>query len=75
MEARPRLYLCEDGNGVEKVVGINHDGELFEAVRNLLNGSEFAGACFSHDGRFLFVNIQSPGLTCVIRGNWRSGQR
>jgi uncharacterized protein len=70
-----RIYLCEDGNGVEKVVGLNSDGEMFEAARNLLNSSEFAGSCFSHDGRFMFVNIQSPGLTCVVRGNWRQGQR
>jgi secreted PhoX family phosphatase len=70
-----RLYLCEDGSGLEKVVGVNHDGELFEAVHNVLNGSEFAGACFSHDGRFMFINLQDPGLTCVIRGNWRKGQR
>jgi hypothetical protein len=69
-----RLYLCEDGSGVEKVVGVNRAGELFEAVRNELNGSEFAGACFSYDGRFMFLNIQSPGLTCVIRGNWLQGQ-
>lgn len=70
-----RVYLCEDGSGVEKVVGLNADGELFEAARNVLNDSEFAGSCFSHDGRFMFVNIQSPGLTCVVRGNWRKGQR
>jgi uncharacterized repeat protein (TIGR03803 family) len=69
-----RLYLCEDGSGVEKVVGVNRAGELFEAVRNELNESEFAGACFSHDGRFMFLNIQDPGLTCVIRGNWRQGR-
>ena len=69
-----RLYLCEDGSGIEKVVGVNQKGELFEVARNLLNGNEFAGACFSHDGRFMFVNIQGPGLTCVIRGNWRQGQ-
>jgi len=70
-----RLYLCEDGSGVEKVVGINRAGELFEVMRNELNGSEFCGACFSPDGRFMFVNIQSPGITCVVRGNWREGRR
>jgi uncharacterized repeat protein (TIGR03803 family) len=70
-----RLYLCEDGSGVEKVVGVNRAGELFEAVRNELNDSEFAGACFSPDGRFMFLNVQSPGLTCVIRGNWLQGVR
>jgi uncharacterized protein len=70
-----RLYLCEDGSGVEKVVGVNHDGELYEVARNTLNSSEFAGSCFSHNGRFFFVNLQSPGLTCVIEGPWRKGQR
>lgn len=69
-----RLYLCEDGSGIEKVVGINRAGEVFEVLRNELNDSEFAGACFSHDGRFMFVNIQSPGLTCVVRGQWRMGR-
>ena len=70
-----RLYVCEDGSGVEKVVGVGLDGELYEVAINLLNGSEFAGACFSHDGRFMFVSLQSPGLTLVIRGNWRKGRR
>lgn len=69
-----RLYLCEDGSGVEKIVGVSHSGQLFEVARNELNANEFAGACFSHDGRFMFVNIQGPGLTCVIRGEWRKGQ-
>ena len=70
-----RLYLCEDGSGVEKVVGVNAAGELFEAVRNVFNTSEFAGVCFSHNGRFMFVNAQSPGLTFVISGSWRQGRR
>lgn len=75
-----RLYLNEDGGGVEKVVGVNFDGELYEVARNVIggdlgNGSEFCGSCFSHDGRFMFLNIQSPGLTAVVRGPWRKGQR
>lgn len=70
-----RVYLCEDGSGVEKVVGVNQSGELYEVARNTLNDSEFAGACFSHCGRFMFVSAQSPGLTYVIRGNWRMGRR
>jgi hypothetical protein len=70
-----RLYLCEDGSGIEKIVGVSHSGQVFEVARNELNGSEFAGACFSPDGRFMFVNIQGPGLTCVIRGPWLEGRR
>jgi secreted PhoX family phosphatase len=36
-------------------------------------GSEFAGACYSPDGKWLFVNIQSPGITFAITGPWGSG--
>ena len=53
---------------------MNSDGSLYMAVMNNFNTSEFCGACFSHDGRFMFVNIQSPGLTLVIEGPWRKGQ-
>jgi secreted PhoX family phosphatase len=70
-----RLYLCEDGSAGDHIVGVNADGELFMTARNVFNDSEFCGACFSHDGRFMFVNIQSPGLTLVIEGPWRKGQR
>ena len=34
--------------------------------------SEFAGATFSPDGTWLFVNIQVPGITCAITGDWSS---
>ena len=34
--------------------------------------SEFAGPTFSPDGQWLFVNIQVPGITCAITGNWGS---
>ena len=34
--------------------------------------SEFAGPTFSPDGEWLFVNIQVPGITCAITGDWGS---
>ncbi len=34
---------------------------------------EFAGACYSPDGKWLFVNIQTPGITFAITGPWGSG--
>jgi secreted PhoX family phosphatase len=34
--------------------------------------SEFAGPRFSQDGTWLFVNIQVPGITCAITGDWES---
>lgn len=35
-----------------------------------LGRSEFAGPRFSPDGEWLFVNIQVPGITCAIKGDW-----
>ena len=35
-------------------------------------GSEWAGATFSPDGKTLFVNIQSPGVTFAIDGPWEA---
>jgi uncharacterized repeat protein (TIGR03803 family) len=32
--------------------------------------SEWAGACFSADGRWMFVNIYNPGVTLAITGPW-----
>jgi len=34
--------------------------------------SEWAGATFSPDGKTLFVNIQSPGVTFAITGPWEA---
>ena len=83
---RGGLVLCEDGGGEEFVHGLTVDGEIFQFVKNnvVLNGerngfvgdfrgSEFAGACYSPDTKWLFVNIQSPGITFAITGPWDSG--
>jgi secreted PhoX family phosphatase len=69
-----RLYVFEDGDGGNNIVGVNASGELYRVAENRINDSEFAGGCFSHNGRFLFVNIQTPGITLVIEGPWRKGQ-
>jgi hypothetical protein len=36
-------------------------------------GSEWAGATFSHDGAWLFLNVYSPGFTVAITGPWAEG--
>jgi len=64
------LFICEDGEGEQFVVGITLQGELYDFARNAINESEFAGACFSPDGRTMFVNIQDPGITFAIWGPW-----
>lgn len=63
------LYLCEDGSGEQFVVGVDQQGNLFPFARNNYNTSEFAGACFSPDGRFMFVNMQTFGVTYAIFRN------
>ena len=38
--------------------------------RGDFRGREWAGACFSPDGKWLFANIQTPGITFAITGPW-----
>ena len=42
-------------------------------ARRGLSQSEWAGACYSPDGKWLFVNIQTPGITFAITGPWWQG--
>ncbi len=46
-----------------------HDVDPSYPVGTLVN-SEFAGATFSPDGTWLFVNLQIPGATYAITGPW-----
>lgn len=47
-------------------------GKSASAAGNFRN-SEWAGACFSPDGRVLFANLYSPGITLAITGPWVNG--
>lgn len=67
------LIICEDNGVAPHVRVLRKDGELFDLARNIVPGfetREFAGATFSPDGKTLFVNIQIPGLTFAIWGDW-----
>jgi len=64
------LILCEDGGNEQFLVGITPEGKFFKLGRNAKSNSEFAGACFSPDGKTLFVNIQHAGLTLAVTGPW-----
>jgi secreted PhoX family phosphatase len=81
---RGGIVICEDGLGSNYVRGLTRKGAIFDIVRNNVNDSEWAGACFSPDGRTLFVNMQgnthpveSPsadkGMTFAIWGPWETG--
>jgi secreted PhoX family phosphatase len=59
---------------------IDASGKLYDpyvpdddfTIADGLGYSEFAGPRFSPDGTWLFVNIQVPGITCAITGDWAS---
>jgi secreted PhoX family phosphatase len=83
---RGGLVLCEDGSGSEFLHGLTVDGEIFKFAQNAVvlagqrngiagdfRGSELAGATFSPDGKWLFFNVQSPGITFAVTGPWREG--
>ncbi len=81
---RGGIVVCEDGSGTNYVRGLTRAGEIFDLARNNLNSSEWAGACFSPQGRTLFVNIQGEtrpvenpggekGMTFAIWGPWEAG--
>lgn len=77
---RGGIVICED-NTSPWLRGLTKDGAIFDLARNTLNDTEFAGACFSPDGRILFVNIMGSTLdggaaesrTLAIRGPWEMG--
>jgi secreted PhoX family phosphatase len=62
------LIVCEDTSSHCGLVGIRPDGSQYQLADNSHTNSELAGACFSPDGKTLFVNIQYPGMTLAITG-------
>ncbi len=64
------LLACEDTDGHCGLVGIRPDGSQYLIAYAAYNESELAGVCFSPDGETLFVNIQKPGITLAITGDW-----
>jgi secreted PhoX family phosphatase len=63
------VYLCEDAyNGTQHLRVLTTAGEVFDLGRNALSSLELAGACFSPDGRVLFLNLQHDAITLAVRG-------
>lgn len=84
---RGGIVLCEDGNRLpQKLQCLTLSGDLFElAANNMVLSSgdygtfrgdfrkeEWCGVTFSPDGRWLFANLQTPGLTVAITGPWEA---
>ncbi len=57
---------------VSQILGSKTEGKVFTIARNDRDYSEFAGSCFSPDGKWLFVNLQGHGLTFAITGPWEA---
>lgn len=76
---RGGIVLCEDSGQAPYLRGLTPDGRIFDFAQNIANDVELAGACFSPDGRVLFVNMQGrielgiPGKTFAIWGPWENG--
>jgi len=79
------IVLCEDGNlSPQRLHAIRPDGSHLTIAANHVmpdpykkrikrdyRDGEWCGACFDPTGRWLFVNIQSPGITFAITGPWQ----
>ncbi|MGJ8726275.1 MAG: alkaline phosphatase PhoX [Roseibacillus sp.] len=67
------IIIAEDrGDDRCSLRGVTAEGKVYTLATNRMNASELAGVCFSPDGETLFVNIQNPGLTLAIKGDWSS---
>ena len=60
---RGGLVMCEDGTGDQFVRGLDREGRIVNLVWSPQaeggpQPGEFAGSCFSPDGRVLFFNVQ-----------------
>lgn len=66
------LVVCEDQYTSivdNHLRGISPSGQPYKLAR-LQWQTELAGACFSPDGKWLFVNVYSPTRTLAITGPW-----
>mgnify|MGYP001407454633 CR=1 FL=1 len=69
--AQQRVHLL-DQSGQLSLFAVNSvqlNGE-HNGIKGDFRGREWAGASFSPDGQWLFINIQTPGITFAITGPW-----
>ena len=74
------LMLCEDGSGVQFIRELDRNGRILNLVRG--GTREFAGSCFSPDGRVMFFNVQGSSSrggseesgTYALWGPWEGAQ-
>jgi secreted PhoX family phosphatase len=71
------MIICEDGSGAEYLHLLRRSGnQIYRLAENMLPGnlvgSEWAGACFSPDGKTLFANLQGASVMFAI---WADNNR
>ncbi|MGI8804154.1 MAG: alkaline phosphatase PhoX, partial [Thermoleophilaceae bacterium] len=71
------LFICENGTPPDFIRGLTPGGRIVDFAQAVNNLTEFAGACFSADGKTLFVNQNGdrddqPGVTYAIWGPFAS---
>ena len=83
---RGGLVMCEDGSGDQHVRALDREGRIVNLARaphgpEGQTAGEFAGSCFSPDGRVLFFNAQGDreaggpvaSATYAMWGPWEEG--
>lgn len=68
------LVVCEDQYTdvvANRLIGVTPAGATY-VLGALKTQTELAGACFSPDGRTLYVNAYSPAKTLAITGPWQT---
>jgi uncharacterized protein len=83
LSPRGGLMICEDGMAEQYIRALTQQGELFDFVKTDAGSAEFAGVCFSPNGKTLFFNIQGgtraaaaanlAGGTYAVWGPWERG--
>jgi secreted PhoX family phosphatase len=66
------LMVCEDNHHAPCLRMVTQRGRVLTFAFNRGSRSEFAGVCFSPNGKILFVNIQEANLTLAIEGPWQT---
>ncbi len=72
MVPKRHLVVCEDQYTdivANRLIGVMPMGQTY-VLGFLRTQTELAKACFSPDGRTMYVNAYSPGRMLAIRGPW-----
>lgn len=83
---RGGVVVCEDGDGEDGGTNflrvLTPKGTIETFARNTTKMpiekgekgvTEWSGACYSPDGKWLFVNLYHPGVSYAITGPWEKG--